>query len=79
MSGPRHISGKLKAAALAALTFQNGAQALLVRYSKEARRPGEPPYLGSTVVVVCELVKLLSAAALLQALPSALRPPLLFA
>ena len=63
----RKISASLRIAAIATLTLQNGAQALLVRYSKEARRPGAPPYLGSTVVLVCELVKLLSAAAMLQA------------
>ena len=63
----RKISASLRAAAIATLTLQNGAQALLVRYSKEARRPGAPPYLGSSVVLVCELVKLLSAAAMLKA------------
>jgi len=63
----RKISASLRAAAIATLTLQNGAQALLVRYSKEARRPGAPPYLGSSVVLVCECVKLLSAAAMLKA------------
>lgn len=61
------IGAKLRLAAIVTLTLQNGLQALLVRYSKEARAPGAPPYLGSTVVFICELVKLLSAAALLQA------------
>jgi hypothetical protein len=63
----RHVSAALRATALAALTLQNGVQALLVRFSKEHRPPGQLPYLGSSVVFVVELVKLCAAAAMLQA------------
>ena len=62
----RHVGAALRATALAALTLQNGVQALLVRFSKEHRRPGQLPYLGSSVVFVVELVKLCAAAAMLQ-------------
>ena len=62
----RHVGAALRATALAALTLQNGVQALLVRFSKEHRPPGQLPYLGSSVVFVVELVKLGAAAVMLQ-------------
>jgi hypothetical protein len=64
------ISPLVRVAALVTLTVQNAAQALIVKYSRTGRAPGAPPYLGSAVVLVCELVKLLLAAALLQARPA---------
>ena len=67
MSG--RISPLVRAAALVTLTVQNAAQALIVKYSRTGRAPGAPPYLGSAVVLVCELLKLFLAAAVLQARP----------
>jgi hypothetical protein len=64
------ISPLVRVAALVTLTVQNAAQALIVKYSRTGRAPGAPPYLGSAVVLICELVKLLLAAALLQARPA---------
>jgi hypothetical protein len=65
-SGGR-VSGLVRVGALAALTVQNAAQALIVKYSRTGRPPGTPPYLGSAVVLVTELLKVVLAIALLQA------------
>ncbi len=63
------VSTLVRVAALVTLTVQNAAQALIVKYARTARPPGQAPFLGSSVVLVCELVKLVAAAALLQARP----------
>ena len=67
MSGGVRMTPLLRLAAMTTLTVQNAAQALMVKYSRTGRPPGRPPYLGSSVVLVCEIVKLAAAAALLQA------------
>ena len=67
--GSQHVSCSLRFAALASLTLQNGTQALLVRFSKEHKPAGQLPYLGSSVVLVVELVKLGAALVMLQARP----------
>lgn len=76
MSSRGYVASPLvRAAALATLTAQNAAQALLVRLSRELRPAGAAPYLGSTVVLVCELVKLAAAASLMRRGPSSAAAP----
>ena len=74
---PQAIGTTLRIAALSVLTLQNGTQALLVRYSKEGRAAGALPYLGSTVVFVCECVKLVAAFGLLSVRARLVRSPVL--
>ena len=58
---------RTKAAALVALTFQNAVLALIMKYSRTAKRAHGGHYISSTVVVVTEVAKGVIALILLQA------------